>query len=161
MPEPIEFLFDSGAEGWTKDGGVASVTQAVYNDNGNGNGNSLNVLQADFSWTATDENPYFAANIMKNLDLSSYSKIVVKARIDSDISGMGVKPFIKVTSDWSWRDGGYSSIDEDGFTTITFDLSGISAQELKTAKAIGVQFVTPNGTAGSATAYIDEVKVLP
>ncbi|MNN28924.1 hypothetical protein D3C81_1425070 [compost metagenome] len=66
-----------------------------------------------------------------------------------------------MTSDWTWKDGGYYSLDENGFTTVTFDLSGISAQELKTTKAIGVQFVTPNGTAGNAAAYIDEVIVLP
>ncbi|MNC37245.1 hypothetical protein D3C75_858010 [compost metagenome] len=63
--------------------------------------------------------------------------------------------------DWGWKDAGIVTLDEDGFTILTFDLSGLTAQELKSVNAIGVAFVTTNGTAGEATAYIDEVKVLP
>ncbi|MOA22613.1 hypothetical protein D3C78_1431820 [compost metagenome] len=156
--DPIEFLFDENIDGWRLDpwdGAVGSVTHAVYNDDGN----SLNVLKVDFSWKADKTDPYLAADLMEEIDLGLYSKMVVKVKVESDVFGIKVKPFVKVTSNWTSKDSGEKSLDEDGFSTVIFDLSGI--EDLQTTKAIGIQFVTPNGTTGNAAAYIDEVKFLP
>lgn len=157
--EPIEYLFDDNIDGWRFDEyeTTGSVTKAVYDYNGN----SLDVLKVDFSWTADKEYPYSATDLMKNLDLSTYSKMVIKVRVDSEVPGIGVKSFIKTTSNWTSHYGEYYSLDEDGFTTVILDFADIPAEDLKETVAIGLQFATPGYTTGTATAYIDEVKVLP
>lgn len=148
----VKYDFETDAEGWTATSG-STATQAVYTEGGV----SSNVLKVDFSWKASDVDPWIAASKVANLDLSGFSKLSAKVKIVSDISNVQAKVFIKTTEAWTWNATDSAITDEEGFTLFEIDLTKFKAEDLKIVKEIGIQFVTPNGTEGTATGNIDEV----
>ncbi|MDQ0090300.1 mannan endo-1,4-beta-mannosidase [Paenibacillus anaericanus] len=148
----VKYDFETDAEGWTATSG-STATQAVYTEGGV----SSNVLMVDFSWKASDVDPWIAASKVANLDLSGFSKLSAKVKIVSDVSNVQAKVFIKMTEAWTWNATDSAITDEEGFTLFEIDLTKFKVEDLKIVKEIGIQFVTPNGTEGTATGYIDEV----
>ncbi|GGH27942.1 glycosyl hydrolase [Paenibacillus segetis] len=148
----VKYGFETDVEGWAATSGSAA-TQAVYTEGGV----SSNVLKVDFSWLSTDTDPWIAAAKESNLDLSAFTKLSAKVKIESAVPNVQAKLFVQVTDAWTWHATDAAISDEEGFTLFEFDLSKISAEDLKVVKKIGIQFVTPNGTEGTATGYIDEV----
>ncbi len=160
----LAFGFDKDTEGWLKDAGNVTVTQDVYSENGQ----DWNVLKNELTWQAGGE--FIAVSKMAATDFSPYDGIEAKVKIVSEISGVQAKLFIKLRNYAIWIDSGALSADGAGFTTLRIDFSNMNPyigdsnespyneEDLKAGNAIGVQFVTPNSSAGDAVVYIDEVK---
>ncbi|WP_410767952.1 glycosyl hydrolase [Fontibacillus sp. BL9] len=160
----LVFGFEKDTEGWAKDSGNVTVTQDVYSENGQ----DWNVLKNELTWQADGE--FIAVGKMAATDFSPYDGIEAKVKIVSDIPGVQAKLFIKLRNYAIWIDSGALSADGEGFTTLRIDFSNMNPyignsteppftrEDLKAGNAIGIQFVTPDGSAGNATVYIDEVR---
>lgn len=160
----LRFGFDQDAEGWTNEGGNVTVTQGVYSENGQ----TWNVLKNDLSWQTDGE--YIAVSKVGAIDFSAFDGIEAKVKIVSDIPNVQAKLFIKLRNYAIWVDSGALNADGAGFATLSIDFSSMnpyigdpneppfSAEDLKKGNAVGIQVVTPAGTAGNATLYIDEIK---
>lgn len=148
----VHYGFETGNDGWSINSGTATVSSGVYAE-----GNQS--LKLDFAWNGEDKDPFIAATKVAALDLSSFSKLTAKVRIVSDQPDVQAKLFLQLGGYAVWVDSGAKIAAQDGFTEFTIDLSNnsnLSPENLKKVDAIGIQFVTPP-TAGSATAYIDEI----
>lgn len=126
-----------------------SVSDAVYAEGSYS-------MQADFSLNGGD----FQIRRMAVTDLSSASTITLKIKVvpegTSDATGVTAKLFTQSGSGWSWKSSSDTSVDVNGFTTLTMDISQIAERNL--TQAIGVQIIAP-ATGGSATVYVDEITI--
>ncbi|GIP51658.1 glycosyl hydrolase [Paenibacillus vini] len=158
------FGFDKDAEGWAKEAGNVTVTQAVYTEDGQ----DWNVLKNEVNWQADGE--FMAVGRKAAVDFSPYDGIEAKVKIVSDIPGVQAKLFIKLRNEGIWIDSGAFTDDGAGFTTLRIDFSNMNPylndltappftkEDLKAGNIVGVQIVAPDGFIGDAIVYIDEVK---
>lgn len=105
-----------------------------------------NKAKADTEVTRQDAATLIAS--VFSLEPTKASQPDVQAKLFLQLGGYAV-----------WVDSGAKIAAQDGFTELTIDLSNnsnLSPENLKKVDAIGIQFVTPS-TAGTATAYIDEI----
>lgn len=145
----VHYGFETGNEGWSLNSGSATVSSDVYAE-------GKQSLKLDFTWNGEDKDPFIAVSKAAALDLSSFSKLAAKIRIVSDHPDVQAKLYLQLGGYAVWVDSGAKIASQDGFTEFTIDLSNLSLENLKKVDAIGIQFVTPS-TAGTATAYIDEI----
>ncbi|GJM79538.1 hypothetical protein HMSSN139_20340 [Paenibacillus sp. HMSSN-139] len=160
----LRFAFDQDVEGWGTEAGNVTVTQGVYSENGQ----SWTVLKNDLSWQTDGE--YIAVSKVGDMDLSAFDGIEAKVKIVSDIPNVQAKLFIKLRNYAIWVDSGALNADGAGFATLRIDFSNMypyigdpneppfTPDDLKKGNEVGIQVVTPSGTVGNATVYIDEVK---
>lgn len=151
VPE-VHYGFETGIDGWVTNNSTATVSTEVYAE-------GKQSLKLSIAWDGVEVNPYIAVSNEASLDLSGFSKLTAKVRIVSGHSDVQAKLFLKVGDNYTWVDSGAKPAVGDVFTDFTFNLSGnpnLSSDDLKKIKAIGIQIVTPS-TAGTATAYIDEI----
>lgn len=128
---------------------------------------SRDVLKTDVTWLSGGE--YLEISKTAAQDLSSFKGIEAKVKIDSGVTGVQAKLFIQLRGYKAWIDSGAVSADSAGFTTLRIDFSSMNTivqsgeapftpDDLKSVDKIGIQLVTPSGTSGTATVYVDEVK---
>lgn len=158
------FGFDKDTEGWAKEAGNVTVTQSVYSEDGQ----NWNVLKNEVQWQADGE--FIAVGRKAAVDFSPYDGIEAKVKIVSNIPDVQAKLFIKLRNEGIWIDSGAFKADGAGFTTLRIDFSNMNPylndpkapsftkEDLKAGNIVGVQIVTPNGMAGDAILYIDEIK---
>lgn len=164
-PMPVlAYTFDQDTEGWAQEGDTMTVSQAVYSDSGQ----ERQVLQSELQWQNSTD--YIAVSRMGNFDFSAFDGIEARVKIDSDISGVQAKLFIKLRSYIIWIDSGEVAADGEGFAVIRLDFDQVnpyigdsgqppySEEDLKLGNAIGIQVVPPALSPGSATLYIDEIR---
>ncbi len=157
----IHYAFETGEEGFASNGpSPVTVSSEVY-----AAGNQS--LKMDFVWEGASTS--LEVTKYSDLDLSSFAKITAKVRIVSENPDVQAKLYLKLRNYEVWMDSGAVSAVGNGFTEFTIDFSKIhniyvaegikeyTAADLKLVNAIGIQFVTPND-AGTATAYIDEIR---
>lgn len=72
-------------------------------------------------------------------------------------SGMTAKLYVKTGSGWAWYDGGSSSVNSSGATTLTLNLASIP--NLNYVQEIGVEFDSPSNSSGTSAVYVDYVTI--
>ncbi|WP_379144874.1 CBM35 domain-containing protein [Paenibacillus sp. sgz500992] len=135
-----------------------SVTNAVY-----AQGNYS--IKADFSLVAGGG--LFQIRHVGQTDLSGASTITAKVKIvpsDEGTSLAGVRVHLFAQSGESWQGWTISdpfttqsAVDENGFMTVSLDISSLTT--LNFMKAFGLQVRTLSGPTGQATIYVDEITI--
>ena len=146
----IHYGFEQDKEGWSGNEGTTSVTQDVYSP-------SSQSLKNEFILNNAGKGQFIEIAKMESLDLSAYTQLTAQVRIVTELPNVQVKMFVQVGDNWDWRDSGILATSTDQFTKLSYDLSGLPEQELKTVKKIGFQIVVPEGSTGSVAVYIDDV----
>jgi mannan endo-1,4-beta-mannosidase len=158
----VNYGFENGVEGWSMGSGIVTVSKSVYSA-------GANSLMVQFNAPSSDSE-FIATSVNASVDLSSYTKLIAKVKIVSDVPNIRAKLFLQLRGYKVFLDSGVQTTSEDGFTQFSINLSNpeniyvgteapFTAADLKLVDAIGIQFLAPADTNGSVTAYIDEVYV--
>ncbi|WEK54726.1 MAG: S-layer homology domain-containing protein [Candidatus Cohnella colombiensis] len=154
--------FESSVEGWSintdesnKYNTVLATGLAITTDEASSGTHSL---KADIKLNGGEVQirKIADADLSAQKTMSAKLKVVPTEGSKIGADGVQVKLFLQAGSDWStWDDSGLHPVSTDDFVTVNFDIS--KTPNKNQVRAIGAQIVTPAGSSGSATVYIDEV----
>ncbi|SFF35563.1 mannan endo-1,4-beta-mannosidase [Paenibacillus algorifonticola] len=159
----VGYDFEAAEEGWAinTDGGNAYNTanardMTVSSDEASAGSSSL---KAAFDLNGGD----FQLRRVGELDLGTANTLSAKFKVVADgnatlAGAVSVKLFLQTGGGWSWFASNETvSYSGDGFVTVSYDLSGVA--DKNNVQALGIQVFAPSGSTGTATIYLDEVKV--
>ncbi|RIW34244.1 beta-mannosidase [Bacillus salacetis] len=142
MPEELGTLYDfeDGVEGWVIEQNQAAATALSVNGG---------ALQSTFDLAKTAG---FELAKVQNVDLSKGSSLSVDVKLSNGTAN--ARLYVKTGGGWTWFDSGITTIDANGYKTLTLDLSKV--ENASAVKSIGVKIEPVSGT-GTAAASIDNV----